>query len=59
MPRANELRKLLVSLDISQHNTLVSFALKRSTIFRGQYKFNECYLWNVTGAVQLRILLTG
>ena len=32
MPRASKLRKLLVSLDINQHNALVIFAVKRSTI---------------------------
>ena len=32
MPRASQLRRLLVSLDIIQHNELVTFAVKSSTI---------------------------
>ena len=32
--QASQMIKLLVSLDISQHNVLVIFALKRSTILR-------------------------
>ena len=32
MPHASELRKLLVSLNFSQHNALVIFDLKRITI---------------------------
>ena len=32
MPHPSKLRKLLVSLDISQHNALVIFSVKRSTI---------------------------
>ena len=32
MPHASELRKLLVSLNISHNNALVIFSVKRSTI---------------------------
>ena len=32
MPRVSELRKLLVSLNIGQHDALETFSVKRSTI---------------------------
>ena len=32
MVRARKLRRLLISLDITQHNALVIFTVKRSTI---------------------------
>ena len=59
MPRASKLRRLLLSLDISQHNALVIFAVKKELYFRDQLKITDCYLRNMTEAVQLRILLTG
>ena len=53
MLRVSELRKLLVSLDIDQHNTLKNFAVK-STIseISGELR-------NLMEAVQLRILVIG
>ena len=37
MPRVSELSKLLVSQDISQHNTLDIFRCKKEYFFRNQY----------------------
>ena len=47
MAPASKLRRLLFSLDISQDNALIIFAVKRYYYFRDQLKTIECYLQNV------------
>ena len=54
MLRVSELRRLLVSLDIDQHNALNNFAVKSSTISEISVE-----LQNLMEAVQLRVLVIG